>query len=81
MRLVLIGAALALASMSGLAHAQPGPGPVSRNCTKDLAKYCAGKSHQNREARACLQANKRKLSAACKSALDTTGGGKGRRAR
>lgn len=78
MRLVLIGAALALASLSGPVLAQQGPGPVARDCADDLTKYCAAKSHQNREARACLEANKSKVSAACKTALDTTGGGKGK---
>lgn len=68
--------AVALALSAGAAMAQSGP--VSSACKDDLAKYCTGKSHQSREARSCLESNKDKVSAACKSALDSTGGGKGK---
>ncbi len=73
---LLTTAAVALALSAGAATAQSGP--VSSACKDDLAKYCAGKSHQNRDARACLESNKDKVSAACKSALEQTGGGKGK---
>jgi hypothetical protein len=73
-----LGAAAMVALLGGSAFAQQGSGPVATACADDLAKYCAGKSHGNREARTCLEANKAKVSAACKTALDTTGGGKGK---
>lgn len=60
---------------SGVVIAQQGP--VATACKDDIAKLCAGKSHENREVRNCLEANKAKVSAACKTALETTGGGKG----
>lgn len=60
---------------SSMAVAQQGP--VATACKDDIAKLCAGKSHENREVRTCLEANKSKVSAACKTALETTGGGKG----
>lgn len=47
-------------------------------CNDDIAKLCAGKTHENREARTCIEANKDKVSAACKTALETTGGGQGK---
>jgi cysteine rich repeat protein len=53
-------------------------GPVATMCKDDIAKYCAGKTHGDREVRACLEANKAKVSADCKTALETTGGGKGK---
>lgn len=73
---ILTTAAVALIVSAGVAMAQSGP--VSSACKDDLAMHCAGKSHQNRDARSCLESNKDKVSAACKAALDSTGGGKGR---
>lgn len=64
--------ALALASA---ASAQQGP--VATACKDDIAKLCAGKEHGQGAVRACLDANKDKVSAACKVALDATGPGKG----
>lgn len=78
MRTLLIVATMSLATTCGTALAQQGTGPVASACADDIAKLCAGKSHQNREARSCLEANKSKVSAACKTALETTGGGKGK---
>ena len=75
----LMAAAVALTVGAGAAMAQQGQGPVATACNDDLAKLCAGKSHGNREARSCLETNKAKVSAACKTALDTTGGGKGKK--
>lgn len=74
----IIGSLTALILAAGSALAQQGTGPVASACADDIAKYCAGKSHENREARTCLEANKAKVSAACKSALDSTGGGQGK---
>ncbi len=52
-------------------------GPVAQSCADELAKLCADKKHERGEARACLEANRDKLSEACRHALDTTGPGKG----
>lgn len=78
MRTITLATALALALAGGTAFAQQGTGPVAAACNDDIAKLCAGKSHGNREARTCLEANKAKVSAACKAALETTGGGQGK---
>ena len=55
-----------------------GTGPVATACKAEIADKCAGKQHGNRAVRACLEANRSSLSDACKTALDTTGGGRGR---
>jgi hypothetical protein len=52
-------------------------GPVAAACKDDIPKLCAGKEHGQGDVRACLEANKDKVSAACKTALETTGPGKG----
>ncbi|MEZ5856714.1 MAG: hypothetical protein R3D67_18945 [Hyphomicrobiaceae bacterium] len=77
MRALIFTSLTALVLTTGIAAAQQGTGPVASACASDLAKHCAGKSHQNREARTCLEANKAKVTAACKAALDSTGPGKG----
>jgi hypothetical protein len=68
--------ALALAASISVASAQTGP--VATACKSDIAKLCAGKTHEG-EVRSCLEANYDKVAAACKAALDTTGGGRGKR--
>ncbi|HMN37681.1 MAG TPA: cysteine rich repeat-containing protein [Hyphomicrobium sp.] len=70
--------ALAFATVATATAAGAQGGPVATACKDDIAKYCAGKEHGQGEVRACLEANKDKVSAACKTALDTTGPGKGR---
>jgi hypothetical protein len=50
---------------------------VETACKDDIPKLCAGKEHGQGDVRACLESNKDKVSAACKTALDTTGPGKG----
>lgn len=67
--------AAVVALMTSAAFAQQGP--VATACKDDIPKYCAGKEHGQGDVRACLEANKEKVSAACKTALDTTGPGKG----
>lgn len=52
-------------------------GPVATACKEDMAKYCAGKEHGDRAIRTCLEENESKVSATCKAALDSTGGGRG----
>ncbi len=69
-------AAIALASSTAIAPAQSGP--VATACKNDIPKYCAGKEHGQGEVRACLEANRDKVSPDCKTALETTGGGQGR---
>ena len=71
-------AALVLAASPVLAQ-QPGTGtgPVGQSCQDEIAKFCADKSHGDRGVRNCLEANKAKVSEACRNALDTTGPGRG----
>lgn len=75
-RFMTFGAAvLAAVVLAAVAAAQGGP--VATACKDDIPKFCAGKEHARGEVRACLEANKDKVSAACKTALGTTGPGKG----
>jgi hypothetical protein len=67
----------ALAVATSIAAASAQTGPVATACKDDIAKLCAGKAHDG-EVRVCLETNYDKVSAACKTALDTTGGGRGR---
>jgi Cysteine rich repeat len=71
--LAAVGPPLAQQSGKG-----PGQGPVITQCRDDIAKFCASKSHDG-EVRACLAAKKSEVTAACKTALDATGGGQGRK--
>ena len=68
---------LAAVALTSITPAMAQQGPVASACKDDIAAHCAGKSHQNREVRNCLEANKSKVSDACKSALESTGPGKG----
>ncbi|MEQ1715359.1 MAG: cysteine rich repeat-containing protein [Hyphomicrobium sp.] len=77
MRLVKTLATVLLASTVLTAGVSAQQGPVATACKDDISKHCAGKEHGQGEVRACLEANKDKVSAACKTALDTTGPGKG----
>jgi Cysteine rich repeat len=54
----------------------PGQGPVITQCKDDIAKFCAARQHQQDEVRACLEAKKTEVTAACKTALETTGRGR-----
>ncbi len=75
----LVIAAFTIATaLTGPAFAQQGAGPVAAACSADIAKLCAGKSHEGREVRTCLETNKAKVSVACKAALESTGGGQGK---
>jgi len=67
--------ALAVLGFAGAAAANEGP--VATACKDEIAKYCADKEHGHGDVRACLEAQKEKLSKECKTALDTTGPGKG----
>lgn len=70
---IIVAVITTLAATSAFAQ----DGPVATACKDDIPKYCAGKEHGQGEVRACLVANKDKVSAACKTALDTTGPGQG----
>ncbi|MGB8274499.1 MAG: hypothetical protein WCF16_04415 [Alphaproteobacteria bacterium] len=70
----MVIAAFAIAVSIGAATAQTGP--VATACKEDIANICAGKEH-NEEVRACLEAAKDQVSPECKTALETTGAGKG----
>lgn len=73
----LVLATAALAQPAGPRGQGPGTGPVVAACQTEIEQKCAGKEHGNRDIRACLEANRASLSAACKAALDSTGGGRG----
>ena len=79
-RSLLATAALAAAALTTPALAQgpgTGTGPVATACKAEIAKFCAGKEHGAGDVRKCLEAKKAEVSAGCKTALDTTGPGKG----
>jgi hypothetical protein len=70
---------VALVALAVLA-AQAQTGPVGQACKADIAKFCASQPHDGR-VRVCLETNYDQVSAGCKKALDTTGGGRGQRMR
>ena len=74
MKLIPLIALSIFAAAAPLTVASAQSGPVGTACEGDIAALCAGKAHGG-EVRACLQANYAKVSAACKAALDSTGGG------
>lgn len=71
----LVAAGLAASLLATAALAQSGP--VATSCADDIAKLCANKPHDG-SVRVCLEQDYDKVSAACKTALDTTGGGRGK---
>jgi hypothetical protein len=73
-----IAAALACAAPAMAQRHEPGTGPVAEACQKDIETLCLGKEHGQGAVRACLEDNKAKVSAACASALDSTGPGRRR---
>lgn len=66
---------LLLSGFIGAAAAQSGP--VATACGDDIGKLCAGKAHDG-SVRVCLEQAYDKVSSACKAALDSTGGGRGK---
>ncbi len=76
-RIIIIAVAAASFATGAAAQRGTGSGPVAASCQDEIAKYCADKSHGNRAVRTCLEENKDKASAACRTALETTGGGRG----
>ena len=77
MKLINTIVASALVLPASIAGASAQTGPVATACKDDIAKLCAGKAHDG-EVRICLETNYDKVAAACKAALDTTGGGRGK---
>lgn len=80
-RTILVTFALGVSiSMTTFAFAQrpdPGTGPVASACQQDIEKLCSGKEHGAGAVRDCLESNKAKVSAACATALNSTGRGRG----
>jgi hypothetical protein len=76
MRLVHIFALGFVVTLGSAAPTFAQSGPVAIACKDDIHKLCAGKEHGQGEVRACLEANKEKVSPACREALETTGGGR-----
>lgn len=74
--LAALGVSLAGAAPAFAQQGQ-GQGPVARACAADIGKYCDGIPHGGGKVRACLEANKDKVSAGCQTALATTGPGRG----
>lgn len=72
---VMIASAIVITASALSVAAQTGP--VARACQNDIAKMCAGRPHDG-SVRICLEMNYETVSAACKRALDTTGGGRGK---
>jgi hypothetical protein len=67
----LAGSVSALAQGGGV-----GTGPVGTICDKDIKTYCADLKHGAGAVRSCLEENRAKVSQDCRTALDTTGGGR-----
>lgn len=75
---MITAAALAFALGSATsANAQQGQGPVAQACAADIGKFCEGIEHGGGKVRACLEANKDKVTAACQAALASHGPGRG----
>jgi hypothetical protein len=72
--LTMMAAVLVISASVLAASAQTGP--VATACKSDISKLCSGKPHDG-SVRICLETNYEAVSAACKKALDTTGGGRG----
>jgi hypothetical protein len=77
MRFIHTVAVSALAIAASISTASAQTGPVATACKDDIAKLCAGKAHDG-EVRICLETNYDKVAATCRTALDTTGGGRGK---
>ena len=75
--IIALAAGCLMLAPAALAQQGPGMGPVAAACGDDIAKLCPGKEHgRGGEVRDCMEANKAKVSAACKKALETTGWGR-----
>ncbi|NPV21610.1 MULTISPECIES: cysteine rich repeat-containing protein [Bradyrhizobium] len=70
--------ALGIAVMTAASAYAQGTGPVATQCAADIQSLCSGKQHGQGQVRACLDTHRDKVSADCRAALDTTGGGQGK---
>jgi hypothetical protein len=77
MKLIPILLSVAAVALSA-APASAQSGPVGRACKTEIGSLCVGLPHDG-SVRICLETNYDRVSPACKRALDTTGGGRGRR--
>lgn len=68
---------VAAAAFAVIASAQAQTGPVATQCAADIAKYCANLTHAGGAVRACLEEQASKVSPECRTALETTGRGRG----
>lgn len=78
MRTIAVLAAAAAVASLAFDQATAQSGSVARGCKDDIVKSCAGKPHDG-SVRVCLEQAYDQVSAACKKALDNTGGGRGKR--
>jgi cysteine rich repeat protein len=76
MRVTKTIAATLLISIACAATGAAQHGPVASACKDDIPKLCPGLEHGQGEIRGCLEANKDKVSEACKTALDNTRAGR-----
>ena len=74
----LVFATVSQAQPAGPRNQGPGTGPVVAACQNETEQLCEGKEHGSGAIRACLEANRAKLSTDCKNALDSTGPGRRR---
>ncbi|MBB4196669.1 hypothetical protein CCR94_21945 [Rhodoblastus sphagnicola] len=75
--MAVIAAAMLASPTLAQAQAQAQRGPVAAACASDIEQYCKGLPHVNRAVRICLEKNKDNVAAACRQALESTGGGRG----
>lgn len=61
-----------IAALAAIAFAGPAlaAGPVHTACKDDIAKFCAEKGQKHGATRACLDANKDKVSEGCRTVLE-----------
>lgn len=76
MKALLLAGGIVVAVSSLTASAQTGI--VAKSCSADIAKLCSGRPHDG-SVRICLETNYESVSGPCKKALDTSGGGRGKR--
>ena len=74
--IITAGLCLGLGTSAFAQRPEPGTGPVAAACQQDIEKLCSGKEHGAGAVRDCLESNKAKVSAACATALNSTGGGR-----
>lgn len=70
----LLIAAIALAAFAQGASAQAPSREEQAACRSDATRYCASHIGKPTEMRACMVANKSKLSEACKAVIESRGG-------